>query len=163
MKPVTESEVLTRGRYWVGRWPYHNVAIRMAMSTNPRSVLEIGTKGGPAFHDSDTMGLDDGAHITHNCTHRPWPGNKRWDVVMALQVWEHLEGGQRVAMAEALRRANRAVVLSFPYKWARGDIMHRDIDDHAISCWTLGIEPSERVIVRDPSPRYSRMVCMWRK
>ena len=165
MRPVSEKEVLARGRYWAGRWPYHEAAIRMAMSVNPHSVLEIGTKGGPAFHDSDTMGLEDSAHIahiTHNCTHIPWPGGN-WDVVMALQVWEHLEGGQRVAMAEALRRANRAVVLSFPYMWAGGDANHRGITDGTIAGWALDIEPTEHVIIDNPSPRYSRMVCMWRK
>ena len=91
----------------------------------------------------------------------PWPvGDKRFAAVVALQVWEHLDGKQPAAFAE-LTRVARFAVLSFPYKWrCPTDPIHHAIDDDVIARWTAGHPMKDRAIIPDDNiPSLRRIVC----
>ncbi len=135
-----------RKAYYEGRWDYLKEAIGIIQRERPRHVLELGPGGLPLVKGSDTM--DRGWFFPtltyrHDATVCPWPvGDKQYDLFVALQVWEHLDGRQREAFSEVMRVA-RAAVLSFPYKWSRSGDFHDGIDESVIAEWTLHTEPVE--------------------
>lgn len=94
--------------------------------------------------------------------------NKQYDLLIALQVWEHLDNKQTRAFRELKRVAKRAI-LSFPYEWTGGEQKpshraHRDIDKALISDWTLNIPPREIIEIPRTSPGFSkgkRLIYYW--
>ena len=134
---------LSKGRYWEGRWGYTNEVVKILEQENIESAIEIGTKELKIVQESDVMDLNN-----TNCTYNwdaketPWPiKDKQYDVLVALQVWEHLKGHQREAFKEVMRTC-KMTILSFPYKWdVANDPIHRWIDEEKIKEWTLGVEP----------------------
>jgi hypothetical protein len=142
----------------------------------PRSILEIGCNGIPLSSDSHTMDISDrhypqGLTYLHNAAKLPWPiGDKVYDVVVALQVFEHLDDS-RVKQTSIFREATRvanSVVLSLPYKWrpdkrltSKGlfDI-HAGIDDDlVINRWASGIPPDIQTVVGD---NLKRKIYVWK-
>ena len=86
-----------------------------------------------------------GADLQHDIGKAPWPARDgEYDLVVALQVWEHLEGRQRQAFAEA-RRVGRRVLLSLPYLWQCPGDCHHGIDDDMIFGWT-GERPAKMAV-----------------
>jgi hypothetical protein len=135
------------------RWKYFKKAIDIVNREEPASVLEMGPRTIPLVHDSHTMDIKEhGAPITylHDARETPWPiTDDRYDIFIALQVWEHLKGKQQEAFAE-VARISRKAILSFPYKWfITTHPSHWNIDEKKISEWTLGVKPKEvHIIVR---------------
>ena len=105
-----------------------------------------------------------------DATTKPWPiADKAYDMFIALQVWEHLDGKQTRAFREVMRVSKKAV-LSFPYHWEGGIAdkpshrAHRDIDMELIRDWTLGIEPKRTIEIERTGPEFSkgpRIICLW--
>ena len=125
--------------YYAGRWPYFEVAMEMGLSVSPTSALELGPGPGgvPLLAGSDTMDLT-GATICHDAWLIPWPvADKAYDLFVALQVWEHLDGRQVEAFAEA-RRVARWGLFSFPLKW---EIIRHHVTREDIAEWTHGLPP----------------------
>lgn len=141
--------------YLKRRWRYYREAMAMARRLAPRRVLEVGCAYTPLFPGSDR--LDTNAQfnptVLHDATVTPWPiPDQSYDLVVALQVWEHLGDRQVEAFAE-LPRISRYAILSLPYKWRRrSNPSHSDIDDAVVSRWTGGLVPLETVEV----PRIGR-------
>jgi hypothetical protein len=130
---------LVTSPYLEGRWSYYSKVINMVKEIKPKTILEIGSNGFPLFHDSIKLEVDKmaDAHVYWDITQTPWPFiDKEFDVVIALQVWEHLGNKQREAFIEA-RRVGKNVILSFPYKWKSGDADHLNITKDIIKYWTL--------------------------
>ncbi|MEX0735242.1 MAG: hypothetical protein WD944_00800 [Steroidobacteraceae bacterium] len=151
LRPITHSDFLRareQHRYLKNRWPYYREAIAMASRLAPRRVLEIGCRYTPLFPDGDR--LDYMAEFTptivHDATVVPWPvADQAYDLVIALQVWEHLGNRQREAFSE-LPRIARYAILSLPYKWRRrSNPSHSGIDDAVVSRWSGGLRPLETV------------------
>ena len=138
----------TDRRYLKRRWPYYREAIAMAERLAPRRVLEIGCRHTPLFPGSDR--LDYAAEFNptfhHDATVVPWPiPDLAYDLVIALQVWEHLGNRQREAFSE-LPRISRYAILSLPYKWKRkNNPSHSGIDDSVVGRWSGGLAPLETV------------------
>lgn len=138
-------------KYYKDRWPYLETAASMAMKEAPEKILELGTYRLPLFKRSDVMDLKtDIPRLTfrHDITKAPWPiADKAYDMVVALQVWEHLGDGQEAAFREVMRVA-RGAVLSFPYLWNKPGDIHHGIDKTIIARWTLQYPPEEIVEVK---------------
>lgn len=64
----------------------------------------------------------------HDATITPCPiEDKAYDLLIALQVWEHLEGKQQDVFKEVMR-VSKMAILSFPYKWKTSCPIHSGID-----------------------------------
>lgn len=141
------------------RWKYLREVIRIVKRERPRSILELGPYKAPVVQGSDMMDRDvyfDNLTVQHDATQIPWPQeDKQYDMFIALQVWEHLEGKQQDAFKEVMR-VSRQAILSFPYNWDCPGDCHHGITRDTIHEWTLGIEPEEIIDV------HRRIVYYWR-
>ncbi|NLX95848.1 MAG: hypothetical protein GXY83_06705 [Rhodopirellula sp.] len=137
-------------RYLRHRWGYYRQVIAMAMPLAPRTVLEIGPGPLPLFPNGDRLDVLARFRPTylHDATAVPWPvATKAYDLAIALQVWEHLDGRQYAAFQE-LRRTARHVILSVPYRWGRhASSSHRGIDDAVVRTWTGGARAVHEIVV----------------
>lgn len=151
LRPITYSEfrrAREQHRYLKSRWDYYREAIAMTQRLAPRRVLEIGCRFTPLFPGSDRLDYmaEFQPTILHDATVVPWPvADRTYDLVIALQVWEHLGNRQREAFSE-LPRIARYAILSLPYKWRRrSNPSHSGIDDAVVSRWSGGLRPLETV------------------
>jgi hypothetical protein len=117
------------GNHWKhleGRWYYHNKAIETLKCLDinlPENVLEMGTVGMQLVENSHTIDFDEhwnfpGKNPTynHNAKITPWPiENKKYDVFVALRVFQHLQPKQKEAFLEAKRIAKH-IILCIPIK-----------------------------------------------
>jgi len=159
MQPVSYADFRCArrvDRYLRRRWCYFGKAIEMARRLRPRRVLEIGPWSFPLFPAGDTLDMRDDYHPTyqHDAGATPWPvPTKAYDLIIALQVWEHLEGRQQAAFEE-LRRCARYAILSVPYLWKlHPGHSHAGIDDARMFEWTDGFKPAEQILVARPRRR----------
>ncbi|HEX8024878.1 MAG TPA: hypothetical protein VF484_01610 [Candidatus Limnocylindrales bacterium] len=78
----------------------------------------------------------------------PWPIEDRaYDLLVALQVWEHLPGRQAEAFRE-VRRVARHAILSLPIGWTMknpNDIHHR-ISQEQVLAWFAPVVPTRIVV-----------------
>ena len=119
------------------------------------SALELGPNVQPLIVGADLMdrvarpGLDAQGRLTlHDATRTPWPvADARYDLFVALQVFEHIGSSQRDAFAEVRRVAHHAII-SLPIDWRMEDTTnphHGITHDRALS-WFEPVRPT-RVIV----------------
>ena len=138
--------------YYVGRWEYFSKVIELVVKEKPTKVLELGPFRSPIVKNSDTMDMDSTLpNITyyHDATKTPYPiEDSAYDMFIALQVWEHLDGKQRDAFKEVMRISKMAI-LSFPYKWNWPGNCHHNIDENVIADWTLHIQPEQIIKVEN--------------
>lgn len=148
--------------YYKNRWEYLEKAAAMAVKERPESVLELGAHLLPLFKKSDVLDIKKNIpRLTcqHDLARVPWPvKDKVYDLVMALQVWEHLDGGQEAAFREVMR-VSRSAILSFPYRWNRPGDIHHGIDKTVIARWTLHHPPEE---IMEVGRRYPRIIYRFR-
>ncbi len=163
LKPLTERrfrELEAKDPYYKGRWEYYATVtdIVRRLKPPPTSCLEIGAYRLPVLAGSDTMDIKDHLSTTtyvHDAGSTPWPiPDKTYDLAIALQIWEHLEGRQVQAFSE-LRRVAKRAVMSFPLEWNRpGNVTHHGITEDQILEWVHGLKPVHRHIVGSrTSPR----------
>lgn len=152
------------------RWQYYKEVIRFVEDRGPfENVLEIGPAWIPVVNDCDTLD-NDVRHgqakpaYNHNLKTIPWPiKDKQYDLVIALQVWEHIYNKQVEAFGE-LRRIANAAIMSFPFEWqcrqpAKCTNCHCGITKQTISAWTHHIEPIDYTIVYDTvGMKHKRMI-----
>ena len=148
---------IAKKTYWVGqrsRWDYIKFVVGIVREISPSMILEIGSNGIPITNISDTMDITTGLNPTflHNAAVAPWPiPNKKYDVVIALQVFEHLDVKkvlQKTAFQEA-RRTSGNVILSLPYLWKiKATDCHFCIDDNVVMKWASGLEPDKTILVK---------------
>ena len=167
--------------YYLGRWEYYKEVISIIEKEKPKNTIELGPGYMPIVKNGDIIlnPLDDQfgkpnesqSHIyMFDATIKPWSINdKAYDMFIALQVWEHLDGKQTRTFREVMRIAKKAV-LSFPYHWDGGILdrpshrAHRDVDMELIHDWTLGIKPKFTIEIGRTGSEFSkgpRMICFW--
>ena len=124
--------VAGRYPYYRGRSGYMLVAARLAgeliESHGLRSALEIGPHLRPVVVGADVMELvakpdseAEGRLIVHDARRTPWPiADRTYDLVVALQVFEHLGAFQAAAFREVRRVAWHAII-SVPIDWEMAD------------------------------------------
>jgi hypothetical protein len=155
-------------RYWNdNRWQYSSIVLDMIkkMPQTIQTSLEIGSYDFKLIRTSVVMDRSNKSDIKHDATISPYPFlAKEFDLVIALQVWEHLgrDGGQQKAFKE-LQRISKGAVLSFPYLCKMKDInnCHHMVDKKTIAQWTCNIKPVEIVEVK-ANNGYRRLVYQWR-
>lgn len=168
------------GDYFVGRWDYYSVVIDIVKRHNPQSVLEIGPGQHTIVKGCDIMVKpeDDrwgrpvnavGSVYLHDATEKPWPvADKQYDLLIALQVWEHLSNKQSRAFREVMR-TSKAAVLSLPYMWDcpkdnANYPEHHLIDEELIADWTFNIPPKQVVRIARTGEKVSkgpRIIYYW--
>lgn len=139
--------------YYSGRWPYFKEVINILKKEQFNSVLELGPgrERKTIVHDSDIMDFNfkSSPFIKYNwdATKIPWPiEDSKYDLFIALQVWEHLGNKQKEAFREVIRISKMAV-LSFPLNWDTAGDIHHGITKEKISEWTLRIKPIKKIKV----------------
>jgi len=148
MKFITHEEfkeLLRADSYWAGRWGYTKVVVEILERENIQSALEIGAKELQVVKDSDVMDNGDNpCRYSWDAGVSPWPiKDKQYDVVIALQVWEHLRENQQTAFKEVMRTSKMAI-LSFPHNWdCPNDPMHHGKDYEVFKEWTCGVVPKK--------------------
>jgi len=170
----------SHAEYYTGRWEYYKEVINIISQLKIESVLELGPGFLPIAKSSDLMLSPDDDHfgkpnnvngkvIIHDATIKPWPIlEKKYDLLIALQVWEHLDNKQTRAFRE-VKRTSKNAILSFPYAWTGGEQKpshraHRDIDKELIGDWTLNIPAREIIEIPRTGPGFSkgkRLIYFW--
>lgn len=139
------------------RWLYLEKVAEIAKDINPTTAVEVGCFGVPIILDANTIDINSKQKPTYilDVSKTPYPfKDKQYDLFIALQVWEHLDGKQIEAFNE-VKRISKNAILSFPYKWKNGHISHIDIDEAKISEWTQELKPDLIIIV------HSRIIYKW--
>jgi len=168
-----------REEYYAGRWAYFQEVIKMAGEINPRSVLELGPALFPVVKNSDIMCKPEvdkwgvpadiqAMEYLHDATITPWPVRKKYDLFIALQVFEHLTGRQAQAFQE-VKRIARYAILSLPYKWDcplddANYPEHHMISESTILSWTNGEAPQKWVYIERTGQKVSkgeRIIGLW--
>lgn len=169
------------GKYYIGRWEYFKEVIGIIKNENIQSVLEIGPAQETIVKNCDVMvkpeddmwGRPKNTFVkeyVHDATESPWPiKDKRYDLVIALQVWEHLDDKQKQAFQEVMR-VSKMAIMSFPYMWNcpkdnRNYPAHHLIDEKIIGNWTLNIKPEKIIKIPRTGPEVSkgpRIIYFWK-
>lgn len=122
------------------RWEYLSQAAEQLKKIPNERVLEIGVYKMPVTTHSDVMDLTNcdiaKTMYKQDATKTPWKiQDKAYDVVIANQVMEHLEGKQRQTWGEIARVADYAIV-SIPYMWNCPQVPdHHQIGEEHIKEW----------------------------
>lgn len=168
-------------KYYEGRWEYFDKVIELIKNENMESVLEIGPAQHPIVKDCDVMikPEDDmwgrpkkgfAKQYLHDATEKPWPiKDKQYDLVLGLQVWEHLDNKQSRSFRE-LMRTSKMAILSFPYIWNcpkdnANYPAHHLIDEELIGDWTLNVGPEKIIKIPRTGPEVSkgpRIIYFWK-
>lgn len=104
------------------RWDYHFRSIELIKASginDSKKVLEMGTMGVSCVKGSDTIDYEErwnfeGKNPTylHDARLTPWPiENKKYDVFVALRVFQHLVPSQPQAIKEAFRIAKKVLLV----------------------------------------------------
>ncbi|MEW6235140.1 MAG: peptidylprolyl isomerase [Candidatus Omnitrophota bacterium] len=136
--------------YEADRWDYFQKVIEIIHHLPIKTVLELGPYKRTIVEGADAMDVVDALpNLTycHNAAETPWPiSDDRYDLFIALQVWEHLRGKQKEAFQEVQRIAKMAI-LSFPLNWDCPGNCHHGITEETIAEWTLNTPPMEKILV----------------
>ncbi len=104
------------------RWDYHFRTIELIKSmdiVDPKKILEMGTMGVSCVKGSDTIDyLERWDFKKKNPTYIndarlfPWPiENKKYDVFVALRVFQHLVPAQSEAVIEAMKISKKIIIV----------------------------------------------------
>jgi hypothetical protein len=168
IRPVTRSEfeeLASRDPYYRGRRRYFGTAAAVAGDMIVRlqlgSALELGPNVRPLIVGADVMDRiprpdvrSTGRFVPHDATVIPWPiADRRYDLFVALQVFEHLGSGQPAAFAE-VRRIARHAIISLPIDWQMDDPRnpHHGLSHDVVLSWFAPVVPT-RVILGNPGNR----------
>lgn len=167
IRPITKAEfdaVVKRYPYYRGRWPYMSVAARevadLISRYRLRTALELGPHLRPLIVGADAMVLSptedldaEGSVIVQDARETPWAvPDGAYDLFVALQVFEHLDGRQSAAFGEVCRVARHAVI-SLPIDWVLEDAtdIHHGIPQERVLGWFAPRVPT-RIVEGNPSP-----------
>jgi len=184
MECITYTDFIELGKpkedYYVGRWLYINEVIKLIQEIKPESTLELGPALFTVVKNSDIMRKEQidkwgipkiiTKEYLHDATIIPWPiKDKKYDLFIALQVFEHLVNRQAQAFNEVKRIAKYAI-LSLPYKWNVPEDNanypeHHMIDEETILSWTKGIQPLKWIYIERTGVQISkgeRIIGIWK-
>ena len=152
----------------------------MVGEINPRSVLELGPALFTVVKNADIMRKPEldvwgvpanirSMEYLHDATQTPWPVREKYDLFIALQVFEHLMGRQAQAFRE-VKRIARYAILSLPYKWDcpkdnANYPEHHMIDENTILGWTNGEAPRKWIYMERTGAKVSkgeRIIGLWK-
>lgn len=148
--------------YWQKRrhLVYYRKVVRLAKNYAPqaKSILDVGSFHTPYLRRfgwiREKVSLDvkpgnlKGIRVVQT-DFLQWKPDKKYDVVLCLQVLEHLENPSR--FAQKLLRCGRLVIISVPYRWTSNTYyrhIHDPIDEAKLQNW-LGRSWNEAVIATE--------------
>lgn len=151
-------------RSWHGRWKYMWPVINEMRIINPATILEIGAYKINLTNISDNIDLKykfiDKNNLNNkvyiqDATTLPWDmPDKYYDVVVALQVFEHFKNNMQNEVFKEIMRVSKSAILSFPYLWNKPrDKMHHMITKETIDKWTCSIIPEKIIEINFPIKR----------
>jgi hypothetical protein len=151
---ATPSATRDNGKASAVRWEYHKSAIdfvRLCKPTTASDVLELRAKGVPIVKGSDTLDptgkwapSGPGAVHLHEPRNLPWPvADKRYTVLIALRVFQHLWPSQRECFLEA-RRVARNIVMVAPdqYPAPPQHDTSAGVTEAQLTEWNGGVPPT---------------------
>jgi hypothetical protein len=119
------------------------------------SALELGPHIQPLIVGADVMVLKpsdpptaDAMVVVHDATRVPWPiADRRYDLFVALQVFEHLGDKQPDAFRE-VRRVARNAIISLPIDWVMDDPgnCHHMLSQERVLSWFAPVVPTRIVV-----------------
>lgn len=147
-KKNAENNMGVHWKNWEKRWVYFNKAIQFVNElqiTNHRNVVEVGTMGASVVKNCDTIDYDKkwdfkGKNPTHNFDLRevPWKiDDKKYDLFIALRVFQHLCPVQKECFLEAKRIAKNVLIV-VPEEYKGKGISLKDF-----TSWNNGTPPDK--------------------
>jgi hypothetical protein len=148
---------------------YYNKVKEILHRLHFSSIIDVGCRKSPVMEglsekiyktmvDIEEIPPVDGIH-TIQADFYTWEPDRKYDVVLCLQVLEHLDKPKE--FAEKLLQVGKTVIISVPYKWKQGSCKdHRQdpVDESKIRGW-MGREPDEQYIIADKSMK--RIICVY--
>jgi hypothetical protein len=159
--------------YWKSRKEcnyYKKVLEIIRKFNNCESIIDIGCANTEILKDLsikektclDINKLPENEGIrTIKCDFYKWVPDKKYDIVMCLQVLEHLDDPDTFAR-KLLDLGNKLVIISLPYKWPKGFCKYHvqdPVDEGKILSW-IGRQYDESYIIEDSSVR--RIICVYK-
>lgn len=162
-------------RYWHRRqdFLYYQVVRILAtkLAEGKESILDVGSHGSPYLE-----WFADVPHRTSLDLVEPyraegitsvvsdflaWEPDRRYDVVLCLQVLEHVRDAR--SFARKLLKTGRIVIVSVPYRWPAG-VSRNHVQDPVTTEKLLdwfGRRPDHTHLVVEPSTAKERLVCVF--
>jgi len=134
------------------------------------SIIDIGCRKSPmmkglrdnvykAMLDIQEIPPIDGIHMIQ-ADFYTWEPDRTYDVVLCLQVLEHLDKPKE--FAQKLLQVGKTVIISVPYKWKKGACKYHTqdpVDKSKVLGW-VGREPDEEYIIKDKTRE--RLICVYK-
>jgi hypothetical protein len=163
MKTITEEEfrkIEKANPYFKGRWEYFKEVVKMVEKIDPIKVLEIGSVGCKLVKDSKVLditnqynGIKYEVDYLLDITKDLDKVKERFDLIICLQVLEHLGNRQQSVFSGLLERGDN-IIISIPYLWTdKSELSHYNITDDIIKKWTCDKVPKEEIIIGDNKKR----------
>lgn len=92
-----------------------------------------------------------------------WDADKQYDIVLCMQVLEHLNDKEIHAFTEKLFQIGKSVIISIPYKWRKGWCKNHKqdpVDYTKLKSWTKR-NPFESYLVKDKG--VERLICHYKE
>lgn len=156
-----------RPTYWDARchFRYYREVVRLARHHVPEGgrVLDVGAKEVELLRELDWFRSRVALDVDYVMPRRgietvvadfyEYEPDGRFDLVLCLQVLEHLPEPER--FARKLLRTGETVIISVPYRWpakADGAHMHDPVEESKLRAWT-GVEPIDSAVVENGKQR----------
>ena len=133
------------------------------------SIIDIGSRKSPVFEtlnkdiyaislDKDLVYEDKDNFICADFN--TWIPNRKYDVVLCLQVLEHLDDPFK--FTQKLFDTGNIIIISVPYKWKKGlckEHVQDPVDETLIKQWTMRM-PSQQFIIKENN-NVERIICCY--
>lgn len=89
--------------------------------------------------------------------------NKKYDVVICMQVLEHIDNDIIHRFTQKLFEVGTIVLISVPYKWEKGACKYHiqdPVDENKLKSWTKK-EPSKTWIIKEKKSKLSRLIALY--
>ncbi|MCC7560866.1 MAG: class I SAM-dependent methyltransferase [Methanobacterium sp.] len=159
MEFITKEDIESiNDPYFEGRFRYLKEVIHQIKNLdNIKTTLELGPYKSPLIRNGDVIDITDnylshypieiGEFFTHDCSITPYPfEDKKYDLIVACQVLEHLGRNQKAVFKE-FARIGKVVIITLPYKWNVPCDVHHMIDEKIIDEWSGGVKPVFQKII----------------
>lgn len=149
---------------------YKKVTEILNSFTGTTSIIDIGARRTPVFENLDKsiyktcLDIEPIEKYSDNINiitadFLRWTPDKEYDIVICLQVLEHLENPKE--FAQKLFLVGKIVIISLPYMWRKGrckDHIQDPVDEELIKKWT-DKEPTISYIIEDK--KLKRIICVY--
>lgn len=149
---------------------YYKKVLEIVKSLTFKSIIDVGANRSPILENIDNsidkvlidlndIPIIDGIRNIKGDFYT-WNPDKQYDVVLCLQVLEHLENPKLFAN-KLFQIANDTVIISVPYKWKKGFCKYHvqdPVDLQKLKSWT-NKDPTYHFIVRDNM--IDRLICVY--